>query len=104
MRVLVFGATGSAGGSVLKAALGAADVGEAIAVVRRPLPLSDPKLRVLTHENFLDFSARAKDFTGFDACFWALGVSSLQVKIEADYRRITRDFAVAAATVLKTAS
>ena len=104
MRVLVFGATGSAGGSVLKAALRARDVSEVIAVVRRPLPLTDAKLRVLTHENFLDFSTRAKDFAHIDACFYALGVSSVQVSVEADYRRITKDFAVAAARVLKAAS
>jgi uncharacterized protein YbjT (DUF2867 family) len=104
MRVLVFGATGSAGGSVLKAALAAADVSQVIAVARRALPVTNPKLRVIVHENFLDFGTLANDFTGIDACFWALGVSSAQVSKEDDYRRITRDYAVAAAKVLKERS
>ena len=104
MRVLVFGATGSAGGSVLKAALAAPDVTQVIAVVRRALPFTNPKLRVIVHDNFLDFSALAKDFTDVDACFWALGVSSAQVRQEDEYRRITRDYAVAAAKVLKERS
>jgi uncharacterized protein YbjT (DUF2867 family) len=104
MRVLVFGATGSAGGSALKAALAAPDVKEVVAVVRRSLPHKDPKLRVIVHENFLDFTSLANEFTGFDACLWALGVSSAQVSKEDDYRRITRDYAVAAAKVLKERS
>ena len=37
MHVLVFGATGTAGGSVLRACLGAPKVGEVRAITRRPL-------------------------------------------------------------------
>ena len=104
MRVLVFGATGSAGGSVLKAALAAADVSDVLAVVRRPLTFKDPKLHVIVHDNFLDFGALAPEFSNVDACFYALGVSAAQVSKEDDYRRITRDYAVAAARVLKERS
>jgi len=100
MRVLVFGATGAAGGSVLRAALRAADVSDVLAVVRRPLAFKDPKLRAIVHDHFHDFSGIADAFTNIDACFFALGVSAAQVSKEEDYRRITRDYAVAAARVL----
>ena len=104
MRVLVFGATGSAGGSVLKAALAAADVSDVLAVVRRPLMFKDPKLRVMVHDDFGDFTALADEFSNVDACLFALGVSAAQVSKEDDYRRITRDYAVAAARVLRERS
>ena len=104
MRILVFGATGSAGGSVLKATLRAADVSDVLAVVRRPLHFGDPKLRVIIHDNFGDFTGLANEFTSIDACFFALGVSAAQVSKEDDYRRITRDYAVAAARVLRERS
>lgn len=104
MIVLVFGATGSAGASVTTAALAAPDVSEVRVIVRRPLKRTHPKLRVVQHENFLDFGAASSAFTGVDACFYCLGVSVSQVPDENDYRRITKDFAVAAATLLKAKS
>jgi uncharacterized protein YbjT (DUF2867 family) len=104
MKVVIFGATGSAGGSVLRAALAAGDVDEVRAFVRRPLTLSHPKLTVVNHGNFLDFTGAASAFDNIDACFFCLGVSSAQVRKEDDYRRITHDFAVAAAEMLKRRS
>ena len=104
MKVLVFGATGSAGGSVLRAALDARDVDEVRAITRRPLKIAHPKLTVVLHDDFLNFTASASAFDGIDACFFCLGVSSAQVRKEDDYRRITRDFAVAAAELLKQRS
>ena len=104
MRVLIFGASGSAGASILKVALRPPNVSDVIAIVRKPLSASNAKLRVVTHNDFLDFSPVASHFAGIDACFFALGVSSFQVREESEYRRITRDFAVAAAKTLKTRS
>ena len=104
MRVLVFGATGSAGGSVLRFCLRAPEVDEVRAVVRRPLRVAHAKLGVFPHEDFLDFSRARAAFEGVDACFFCLGVSSTRVRGEAEYRRITRDFAVAAAATLRSAS
>lgn len=104
MRVTVFGASGSAGGSVLRFCLGAPEVTEVRTVVRRPLRLAHAKLRVFPHEDFLDYSTERTAFEGVDACFFCLGVSATRVRDEAEYRRITRDFAVVAATTLKSAS
>ena len=104
MKVIVFGASGSAGGSVLRAALAARDVDEVRAIVRRPLTLSHPKLKVVNHGNFLDFADSAAAFDNIDSCFFCLGVSSAQVRKEDDYRRITHDFAIAAAEMLKRRS
>ncbi|HVR99592.1 MAG TPA: NAD(P)H-binding protein [Thermoanaerobaculia bacterium] len=101
LRVLLFGATGSAGGSVLRVCLASPAVVEVRAVTRRPLTLAQDKLRVFVHDNFLEYGAVADAFTGVDACFFCLGISASQVSGEAEYRRITHGFALAAADALK---
>ena len=73
MTVLVFGATGSAGGSVLRSCLSAADVSGVSVISRRPLDLSHPKIRSVVHKDFLDFTDVAAAFAGVDACFYCLG-------------------------------
>lgn len=57
------------------------------------------KLRQLMRRDFFDFSAIATELSGFDACFFCLGVSSAGMT-EVDYRRITYDLTLAAAETL----
>ena len=97
MIVSIFGASGSAGGGVLQACLSAPAVTEVRAIARRPLAVAHPKLRVIQHQSFDDYSAIADAFAGVDACLYCLGKSSTQVSSEAEYRRLTYDFALAAA-------
>jgi uncharacterized protein YbjT (DUF2867 family) len=101
MKVLVFGATGSAGGSVLRACLSSPEVEEARALTRRPLALAHGKLRTFVHGDFLDYGSATPAFDDLDACFYCLGISATQVSGEEEYRRITHDFALAAAGALK---
>ena len=100
MKILIFGASGSAGGSVLRACLDSPAVEEVRAVVRRPLTLVDEKLRVFLHEDYLDYTKVEAAFAEVDACLFCLGISATQVSGEAEYRRITHDFALAAARSL----
>jgi uncharacterized protein YbjT (DUF2867 family) len=104
MVVLLFGATGSAGGSVLRVCLAAPEVTEVRAVVRRPSGVAHPKLREFVHDDYLGFTAVAEAFAGVDACCYCLGISVMQVSGEAEYRRITYDFAMAAAQALQAQS
>jgi len=61
------------------------------------------KLREIVHKDFLDSSAIESQLSGHDACFYCLGVSSLGLK-EQDYRRVTYDFTLAAASGLGSLS
>jgi len=103
MKILLFGATGSAGHSVLEACLAASVVDEVRAIVRRPLAKSHPKLRTIVHANFLDYSTIEDAFRSVDACLFCLGISVTQVSKD-EYRKITHDFTLAAAATLKAQS
>jgi uncharacterized protein YbjT (DUF2867 family) len=104
LRVLLFGATGTAGGSVLEACLAAPEVGEVRSLSRRAPKRTHPRLRAVVHGDFLDYTAVARDFEGVDLCLFCLGKSVSQVSGEAEYRVITHDYAVAAARCLRERS
>ncbi|MEP6563339.1 MAG: NAD(P)H-binding protein [Nakamurella sp.] len=103
VKVIVFGATGMIGQAMLAQCLGDDGVDEVLVVGRSTVGRTDDKLREILHRDFTDFSALADDFAGSDACFYCLGVSSVRMK-EADYRRVTKDFALAAARVIAAAA
>ena len=87
------------GAGVLRECLLAADVQRVRTVGRAPTGQSDPKLHQIVHSNFWDYTPIEPQLTGFDACFFCLGVSSPGMT-EADYTRLTYDLTIAAATTL----
>jgi len=99
MNVLLFGATGMVGQGVLRECLLDPDVQRVLSIVRSPAGRNDSKLRELVHKDFLDFSPVANQLSGYDACFFCLGVSSAGMT-EEDYRRVTYGFTLAAARLL----
>jgi len=99
MKVILFGASGMVGQGVLRECLLDPDVDRVLSIVRALTGQSHPKLRELVHKDFFDFSAIEGDLTGYDACFFCLGVSSAGMK-EADYRHVTYGITMAAARVL----
>jgi hypothetical protein len=75
VKILLFGATGLAGGGVLRACLTSPDVTEVRAIVRRSTGARDSKLREIIHGDYLDYSKIPDAFAGVDACCFCLGVS-----------------------------
>jgi uncharacterized protein YbjT (DUF2867 family) len=104
VRVLLFGATGTAGGSVLKACLSAPIVEEIRVVTRRALTITDPRLVTYIHQDFTDFTAIAGALDDLAALLYCLGIAVSKVSGEAEYRRITYDYAIAAARILRERS
>ncbi len=99
MRVILFGATGMVGQGVLRECLRSPDVSDVLAVGRTVSGQQHAKLREIVHRDFLDFTTLADRLTGYDACFFCLGTTSVGVT-EADYRRITVQVPMAAARAL----
>jgi uncharacterized protein YbjT (DUF2867 family) len=99
MKVILFGATGMVGQGALRECLLDPDVERVLTVVRRGTGQAHPKVDELVHDNFFDFSPVEARFSGYDACFFCLGVSSAGMTEEA-YRRVTYDITLAAATAL----
>jgi uncharacterized protein YbjT (DUF2867 family) len=99
VKVILFGATGMVGQGVLRECLLDPDVESVLAVGRSPSGQTHAKLREIVHGNFLDFSPIESQLSGFDACFFCLGVSSVGMDAER-YRHLTYDITMAAATTL----
>ena len=99
MKVILFGATGMIGQGVLRECLLDPAVTRVLVVARASTGQRHDKLSELLHENFLDFNPIAQQLTGYDACFFCLGISSAGLS-EADYRRVTYEYTLAAAELL----
>jgi uncharacterized protein YbjT (DUF2867 family) len=99
MNVILFGASGMVGQGVLRECLLDPEVVTVLSIVRKSTGQQHAKLREIVHQDFFDFSSLEPELSGFDACFFCLGVSSVGMS-EEDYRRITYDITLAAAKAL----
>lgn len=100
MRVIMFGGSGMVGQGMLRVCEADPDVTEVLLVVRQPMATTSAKVTELVHADFFDWTG--VDFSGYDACFFCLGVSSLGMK-EPEYRHVTYDLTMAAAEPLQRA-
>lgn len=91
------------GQGVLRECLSAPDVDSVLVAGRTPLGQTHAKLTEVLRPDLLQWTDVEPQLTGIDACYYCLGVSSAGMS-EADYRRVTVDFAVALATSLKRVS
>jgi len=99
MKVILFGASGMVGQGVLRECLLDPAVERVLTVVRRATGQRHAKVVEQVHDNFVDFSAIERQLSGYDACFFCLGVSSAGMSEDA-YRRVTHDITLAAANTL----
>jgi len=99
MKVILFGGSGMVGQGVLRECLIDPGVKTVLSVGRSPLGVQHAKLREIRHEDFTDYSAIELQLSGYDACFFCLGVSSIGMD-EARYRHLTYDITMAAARTL----
>ncbi len=99
MNVLLFGATGMVGYGVLQECLAAEDVKLVQTIGRTAIEQTHPKLRDVVHADMYNYQSIEAELSGFDACFFCLGTSSVG-KSEAEYTKITEDLTMAAAATL----
>jgi len=94
--IMLFGATGSVGDGLLKAALDEPGVDKIYLVSRRSSPRIEAavgagKAELILQQDFTDYSALSDKLAEVNAVLWALGTSSVNVD-DATYTRIHVDF------------
>ncbi len=97
--VMVFGATGSVGDGLLKAAMLDDEVETVYAVTRRLSPRLEAgqasgRVQVIMHEDFTDYADMAGILGEVNTVMWGLGTTSIGMDPDL-YRRIHEDFPVA---------
>ena len=99
IKAIVFGATGMVGEGVLHVSLNHPDIESVLVLGRKTCGVSHPKLTEIIHGDFFDYAAIAPRLSGYNACYFCLGVSSIGMN-EKDYTRVTYDLTMAAAKSL----
>jgi uncharacterized protein YbjT (DUF2867 family) len=99
VKVIIFGATGMVGQAALRESLQAADVELVQTVGRKPTGQQHPKLRELVHAEMWDYEGIEAELSGYDACFFCIGVTSSGMAEKA-YAHLTYDMTLAAAIKL----
>lgn len=94
--IVLFGATGTAGDGILKAALADSEIKKIHVITRRPSPrieagVASGKVQMTLHTDYLDYSLLQQQIAEADAVYWAIGISSIGVD-EETYGRIHVDF------------
>lgn len=88
VKAIITGTTGMVGEGVLHECL-INDAVEAVLVInRKPCGVQHPKLKEIIHADFFDLSAIEAQLSGYNACFFCLGVSSVGLNAD-DYYRLT---------------
>jgi uncharacterized protein YbjT (DUF2867 family) len=90
IKAIITGATGMVGEGVLLECLSHPDVDQVLVINRRPGGVSHPKLREVIHADFFNLAPIESQLTGYNACFFCLGTSSVGMTTE-DYRHMTHD-------------
>jgi hypothetical protein len=99
IKVIITGATGMVGEGVLFECLQNENVSDVLIVNRRHYEMRHPKLKELIVTDFFALENFAGKITGYDACFFCAGISSVGMK-EDKYKLITYDTTLAFAKVL----
>ncbi len=87
------------GQGVLRECLLAGDVDNVLAIGRVGTGQEHAKLQEIVRSDLFDLSPMESQLSGFDACFFCLGVSAAGMS-EQDYRRITYELTMSAARTL----
>ncbi len=99
MKVILFGATGMVGQGVLRECLLDSGVEQVLVIGRSATGQQHAKLQEIVRSDLFDLSPIESRLSGFDACFFCLGVSAAGMS-EQDYRRLTYELTISVATTL----
>lgn len=86
LNVIVTGATGMVGEGVLQICLNDQTVDSVLVIGRRSCELQHPKLKEIILPDFFSPASLAGALSGYDACYFCLGVSSVGMSKEEYYK------------------
>jgi len=90
LNVIITGASGMVGKGVLLECLDSPQIDSVLILNRKPINVQHAKLKEIIVKDFFDLSSIENEISGYNACFFCLGTSSIG-KSETDYRKITYD-------------
>jgi uncharacterized protein YbjT (DUF2867 family) len=88
IRAIITGTTGMVGEGVMHQCLQHPDVEAVLIINRKPSGYLHPKLKEIVHANFFDLSAIEDQLSGYNACYFCLGISSVGISKD-DYYKTT---------------
>lgn len=108
ITVAVFGASGTAGDGILKAALASSGIDKIYVITRRETPrmsegIANSKVQMILHTDYLDYSEIVHQLRDIDSVFWAIGITSIGTD-EKTYGMIHTDFPLAFVKAWQSAS
>ena len=99
IKTIITGTTGMVGEGVLHECLQHPNVELVLVINRKSCGVEHPKLKEIIHKDFFDLTAIEEQLTGYNACYYCAGVSSVG-KNEDEYKRITYDLTMSFAKTL----
>lgn len=94
MKVIITGTTGMVGKGVLLECLGSPKVEKVLVINRSPLQMQHEKLEEILLTDFTQLANVSEKLTGYDACFFCMGVSVVGLnerKIHTNYLRYNQN-------------
>jgi len=101
MKLILFGSTGMIGQGVLRECLADTRIETILVVNRKSCGINHKKLKELIQPNFDDLSEITKVLSGYDACFYCLGITSAG-RSEAEYYKNTFELTTTIAEMVLT--
>ena len=86
INVIITGTTGMVGEGVLIQCLNSPEIDSILVVNRKSCGYTHPKLIEIIHQDFFDFSKIENELTGYNACFFCLGITSVGASDEVYYK------------------
>lgn len=99
INAIIFGATGMVGEGVRHECLKHPDIESVLVINRRSCGVIHEKLKEIIYKDFLDLSPIENELTGYNTCYFCMGVSSFGKK-EEEYTRLTYDLTMHVANTL----
>ena len=99
MNIIILGSTGMIGKGALLECLADENIENILLINRQDCGIAHEKIKEIIHKDFFDFSPIKEQLTGYNACFFSLGVTSAGLDENA-YHRITYEITLSFARTL----